>query len=248
MDLINIQTGISGVGSQGGTSISGGVGGGLSPKICLWNSWPCWSPKFCLQQYRWQISQILPSEFQIWPQNWDFFPTFASCGDRTSQVFCLVWWTWPDLAPNFAFKLDVRSKPPWPPYLGVPPWELGISELPKNTLPLIENPKNYCSKSKTLKIPSKNTIHLAKVKHDMIIMDNRDYWSTRCMKLDPKNTVKNMKHLKIQHLSNNPKNTAAVSCTPKNTDFRNWKPIKYTLLIPVCRYAKSTLWGRVFLL
>ena len=33
-----------------------------------------------------------------------------------------------------------------------------------------------------------------------------------------------MKHLKIQHLSSNPKNTAAVSSTQKNTDFRNSKP------------------------
>ena len=39
-----------------------------------------------------------------------------------------------------------------------------------------------------------------------------------------------MKHLKIQHLSNNPKkNTAAVSSTQKNTDFRNSKPIKILL-------------------
>ena len=50
-----------------------------------------------------------------------------------------------------------------------------------------------------------------------------------------------MKHLKIQHLSNNPKNTAAVTSTPKNTDFRNSKPQKY-LLISVCKYAKSTPW------
>ena len=33
-----------------------------------------------------------------------------------------------------------------------------------------------------------------------------------------------MKHLKIQHLSNNPKNTAAVNSTQKITDFRNSKP------------------------
>ena len=31
---------------------------------------------------------------QIWPQNWDSFPTFAFCGNRTSQVFPLIWWTW----------------------------------------------------------------------------------------------------------------------------------------------------------
>ena len=35
-----------------------------------------------------------------------------------------------------------------------------------------------------------------------------------------------MNYLKIQHLSNNPKNTAAVTSTQKNTDFRNSKPKK----------------------
>ena len=33
-----------------------------------------------------------------------------------------------------------------------------------------------------------------------------------------------MKHLRTQHLSNNLKNTAAVSSTQKNTDLRNSKP------------------------
>ena len=55
---------------------------------------------------------------------------------------------------------------------------------PKNTLPLTECPpppkkRRTFGKAKPQKIPSKNTIHLAKVKHDMIIMD----WSTRCIKL-----------------------------------------------------------------
>ena len=67
-------------------------------------------------------TQILPSEFQIWPQTWDFPQTFASCGDRTSQTFPLIWWTWPDLAPNFASKLDVRSKPPDLFIWKYPPW------------------------------------------------------------------------------------------------------------------------------
>ena len=35
-----------------------------------------------------------------------------------------------------------------------------------------------------------------------------------------------MKHLRIQHLFNNPKNTAAVTSTQKNTNFRNSKPKK----------------------
>ena len=63
---------------------------------------------------------------------WDFFPTFASCGDRTSQFFPLIWLTWPDPTPNFTSKLDVTSKPPpppppppRPPYLELP---LGDSE------------------------------------------------------------------------------------------------------------------------
>ena len=34
----------------------------------------------------------------------------------------------------------------------------------------------------------------------------------------------NMKHFKIQLLFNNPKNTAAVTSTQKNTDSRNSKP------------------------
>ena len=55
-------------------------------------------------------------------------------------------------------------------------------------------PKKNFLKSKAPKIPSKN---LAKVKHDMIIMD----WSTRCIKLHPKILLK-YKTLKIQHLSN----------------------------------------------
>ena len=37
-------------------------------------------------------------------------------------------------------------------------------------------------------------------------------------KTGPKKTVENMTHLKIQLLFNNPKNTAAVTSTPKSTD------------------------------
>ena len=46
---------------------------------------------------------------------------------------------------------------------------------PKNTLPPTENPKKYFPKNKTLKNTVKNTIHFAKVKHDMIIMETHDY-------------------------------------------------------------------------
>ena len=43
-------------------------------------------------------------------------------------------------------------------------------------------------------------------------------------------------------LSENPKNTAAVSSAQKNTNFRNQNP-QNTPLIPVCKYAKATPWG-----
>ena len=65
--------------------------------------------------------------------------------------------------------------------------ELGVSELPKKYFATDRTPnpppKKKLSENKK---PSKNTVHLAKVKHDMIIMDNRDYRSTRCIKLDAK--------------------------------------------------------------
>ena len=41
-----------------------------------------------------------------------------------------------------------------------------------------------------------------------------------------------------------PKNTPAMTSTPKNTNFRNSKSPKITLLIPVCKYANSTPWGQ----
>ena len=47
-------------------------------------------------------------------------------------------------------------------------------------------------------------------------------------RIGPKNTVEDIKHLKIQHLFDNPKNTAALTSTQKNTDFRNSKPKKYS--------------------
>ena len=58
-----------------------------------------------------------------------FFPDFCACNNRTSQVFPLIWWTWPDLAPNFASKLDVRSPPPRPPNMEVPLWDFKVSFL-----------------------------------------------------------------------------------------------------------------------
>ena len=63
------------------------------------------------------------------------------------------------------------------------------------------------------------------------------------MKLNPKillNTV--MKHLRIQHLFNNLKITAAVTSTQKIQIFEIQDP-KNTPLITVCKYAKSTPWA-----
>ena len=54
-------------------------------------------------------------------------------------------------------------------------WSWVFLNYPKKYFATDRMPKKYFLKSKTLKIPSKNTIHLAKVKHDMIIMENRDY-------------------------------------------------------------------------
>ena len=63
-------------------------------------------------------------------------------------------------------------------------------------------------------------------------------------KTGPKNTVENMKHFKIQLIFNDPKNTAAVSSTQQKYRFLKFKTQKNTPLIPVCKYAKSTPWGK----
>ena len=52
-------------------------------------------PKFCRLNFRYD------PKIRI-------FPTFASCGDRTSQVFP-IWWIWLNVSQNFASKLDVRK-------------------------------------------------------------------------------------------------------------------------------------------
>ena len=41
-------------------------------------------------------------------------------------------------------------------------------------------------------------------------------------------SVKNVKHLKIQHLFDNPKKYSSYDQYPKNTDFPNLKPKKYS--------------------
>ena len=58
-----------------------------SEALGLWNS--CWSPKFCLHKYRWQIPQILPPEFQIWPQNWDFSQLLRLAVTELPKLFLL---------------------------------------------------------------------------------------------------------------------------------------------------------------
>ena len=111
--------------------LGGRGGGGLGPKICLWNS--CWSPKFCLQNCKWQIPQILPSEFQIWSQNWDFFPNLRLVVTELPKFFLLfgelgrtlpqilppnLMWS-PSLPPTSIFG----SSPPWiTPQLLAPEW------------------------------------------------------------------------------------------------------------------------------
>ena len=45
-------------------------------------------------------------------------------------------------------------------------------------------------------------------------------------RIEPKNTVEGIKHLKIQHLFENPKKYASHDQYPKNTDFQNSKPKK----------------------
>ena len=62
------------------------------------------------------------------------------------------------------------------------------------------------------------------------------------MKQNLKNTVENIKLLKIHNLFGNPKKYSSYDQYPKDTDFRNSKQ-KNILLIPVCKYAKSTPWG-----
>ena len=64
-------------------------------------------------------------------------------------------------------------------------------------------------------------IHLAKVKHDMIM-------KYLINETGPKNTVENIKHLKVQiHLTNS-KYTAVMTCTQKIQIFKIRNPKKYS--------------------
>ena len=54
------------------------------------------------------------------------------------------------------------------------------------------------------------------------------------MKLDPKNTVKNMKHLRIEHLFNNPKKFSNCDQHPKKMQiFEIQNPKKYSVADPL---------------
>ena len=67
---------------------------------------------------------------------------------------------------------------------------------------------------------------MANIKHDMIIIKNSTVFTEvhgERINLDPKSSIKNIKYLEIQDLFNNQKNTAAVTSTQINTDFRNSK-------------------------
>ena len=70
-------------------------------------------PKFCPLNFRYNPKC---------PPNCDSFP---SCGNRTSQIFPLIWWNWLNLAPNFASKLDV---PPWDTITELPTTSVGTSD------------------------------------------------------------------------------------------------------------------------
>ena len=73
----------------------------------------------------------------------------------------------------------------------------------------------------------------------MTVMENRNYRSTaRRIKLDPKNTVKNMKLLKYSIYLTTKKNTTAVSSTQR-IQISKFNTRKSTPLIPVCLAAIS---------
>ena len=175
------------------------------------------------------LANILPAEYSDeYPAGWHLvknlvFPKIQALNPR--------WWTWQTYRQG-----------------SVPISRVGYFwTTQKNTLltenPLTGNPKKYFPKSKTLKNTLKNTIHFAKVEHDMIIMETDDYWSTCWIKLDPKkvllktwNTLKYSFYLttqKIQQLWPVPRKIQILEThNPKNT-----------LLIHVCKYAKSTPWA-----
>ena len=99
--------------------------------------------------------------------------------------------------------------------------QTGISSIgylrltPKNTLSLTENPRIYFPKSKTLKISLWYTIHLVKLKHDMIMMKICVDWSAFWIKLYPTKYYWKSTTLKLQHLFSNPKRTAVATSTQK---------------------------------
>ena len=81
---------------------------------------------------------------------------------------CEIWgksqprgWTWQTYRQGSA-ELGISERPQKN--------TLPLTEDPKSTLPLTENPQKILFEKQNLKNALKNTIHFAKVKHDMIIM------------------------------------------------------------------------------
>ena len=105
------------------------------------------------------------------------------------------------------------------------PSKLGISERPKKYFATNRKPQKILSEKQNPKNILKNTIHFAKVKHDVIIMETHDYWSTWWIKLDPKKYCwKHETLLKYNFYLTTQKTTAAVTSTQENTDSRNSNP------------------------
>ena len=124
---------------QGGTSTLGGRGG-LAPKFA--SEILVGAPNFASKNIGDKCPKFCPTNFRFDPKIGIFSPIFASCNNRTSQVFPFNWWSWLDLAPHFASKIDVRSS--WhgsPP----PPWGCSWTALEKFAvilLQLLQYPRN----------------------------------------------------------------------------------------------------------
>ena len=68
-------------------------------------------------------------------------------------------------------------------------------------------------------------------------MENHDYRSTWQIKLDPNNTVENIRYFKIFYV---PKKYSSCDQYPQTIHFLEIHNPKNTPPVPVCKYAKST--------
>ena len=87
--------------------------GGLAPNFA--SEIHVGTPNFASKNIGDRYPNICPLKFRYnrkCPQNCDSFQICVSCSNRTPQIFPLIWWTLLNLAPNFASKLDARSKSP----------------------------------------------------------------------------------------------------------------------------------------